>query len=306
MQAPAEPTIHSRGRRRFGRPRLLIVGCGEIGLQIVARVRDRFRVIGLISQAARAGEVRAAGAVPLVANLDTRGALRRVRRLAKWLIHLAPPAPAGTGDPRSLRLRCACGGTVGRVVYVSTTGVYGDRAGALLDETARPLPSTDRARRRVAAERILRRRPMFARVLRVPGIYAADRLPLERLRAGTPALAPEDDVFSSHIHADDLVRLCLAALWRGRPARVYHAVDDTRLKMGEYFDLVADRFALPRPPRLPRARLQAAVSATQYSFMAESRRLSNTRIKRELRVRLRYPTVAGALRAIAPTPALPR
>jgi len=135
-------------------------------------------------------------------------------------------------------------------------------------------------------------------VVRAPGIYAHDRLPLARLRSGAPALAPDDDVFSNHIHADDLARICIAALFRGGRGRVYNAVDRSRLKMGEYFDLVADRCGLPRPPRLPRAQLRAAVSPLTYSFMSESRRIIGERIDRELHLRLAWPTVADTLASL--------
>jgi nucleoside-diphosphate-sugar epimerase len=134
-------------------------------------------------------------------------------------------------------------------------------------------------------------------VLRVPGIYALDRTggdPRERLRRGTPLLAPDDDVHTNHIHADDLARVCLAALFRGAPQRVYHASDDSELTMGQHFDAVADAFDLPRAPRLPRDAMRATVSALQWSFLAESRRLDNRRLHRELRARLAYPTPAVA------------
>jgi len=284
-----------RGRKRFGRPRLLIVGCGDVGLRIVARLRDRFRIIATTATALRVVELRAAGTVPLVVNLDVAPAVARLRGLSSHWIDLAPPPAIGADDPRTRRLRCVSGKRIKRAVYISTTGVYGDRAGALIDETARPMPASDRAKRRLAAEAIVRAAPIHATVLRAPGIYAAERLPLDRLRAATPALRAEDDVYTNHIHADDLARLAIVALFRGAPARVYNAVDDSTLKMGEYFDLVADRFRLPRPPRLARAALQAAVSPAQYSFMSESRRLANQRIKRELRLRLAYPTVDAAL-----------
>jgi nucleoside-diphosphate-sugar epimerase len=278
--------------RRLGRPRLLIIGCGDVGLRIVSRVRDRWRVLALTSSASRVPQLRAAGVVPLVGNLDDAASLRRLRSLAPWLIHLAPPPERGRTDPRTRRLANRLR-TVKRAVYISTTGVYGDRGGAWLDETAPPRPASERGTRRLDAERQMR--AIGAAVLRVPGIYAHDRLPLERLRTGAPALRVEDDVFTSHIHADDLARIGLAALLRGRSARVYHAVDDSALKMGEYFDAVADACDLPRPPRLPRESLRAAVSPMMYSFMAESRRLGNARLKKELRVRLRWPTVAHAL-----------
>ena len=188
-----------------------------------------------------------------------------------------------------------------RLVYISTSGVYGDCAGERVPETRRLRPQTPRARRRVDAERQLRR---FGRsagtcvsILRAPGIYAADRLPLERLQRGTPVLTAEDDVFTNHIHADDLTTLAVAALRRGLPNRVYNASDASHLKMGEYFDLVADRFGLPRPPRMSREDAEKALSPVQLSFMSESRRLDNRRIGRELRVRLRYPQVAEGVDA---------
>jgi len=195
---------------------------------------------------------------------------------------------------RSRRLR--------RIVYASTTGVYGDRAGAPTAETAPARPATDRARRRADAEervrRFGRRHGAAATMLRVPGIYALDRAggdPRERVARGTPVLAAADDVYTGHVHADDLARACVAALHRGRPQRIVNVVDDSALKMGDYFDLVADRFALSRPPRVSRAEAAAQLSPLQMSFLAESRRLVNERMKRELRVVLRHPTVADGL-----------
>lgn len=271
----------------------MIVGCGDVGLRIVARMHHRFRLLALTSSPERVPALRAAGVVPIIGNLDDRASLRRLRGLAPWLIHLAPPPNSGRTDPRTRRLVAALAGRAQRRVYISTTGVYGDHAGAWIDETARVAPANERAVRRIDAE--IAMRTAGASVLRVPGIYAHDRLPLDRLRAGTPALRDEDDVHTNHIHADDLARVSLAALFRGRPGRVYNAVDDSQLKMGEYFDLVADHFSLPRPPRLPREQLNAAVSPMMYSFMTESRRLRNQRLRTELFVRLRYPTVAAAL-----------
>jgi nucleoside-diphosphate-sugar epimerase len=285
-----------RLRRKLGAPRLLIVGCGDIGMRIVARVHRRFRVFALTSSPSRVAELRAAGTVPIVGNLDRRSTLLRLHALAPRLIHLAPPPNDGPGDPRTRHLLAALGKPK-RAVYISTSGVYGDRGGAWVDETTPIAPANDRTWRRVAAEQAMR--AAGAAVLRVPGIYAHDRLTLERLRAGAPALAPADDIFTNHIHADDLARITVAALHRGRRARVYNAVDDSHLKMGDYFDQVADAFALPRPPRLPRAQLKAAVSPMMYSFMAESRRLRGDRLKRELRVKLRWPTVAATLADMA-------
>lgn len=284
---------HALGK--LGRPRLLIIGCGDIGLRIVARLHRRFRIVALTSHAARVPTLRAAGAVPLVGDLDERSTLARLRGFGTRVIHLAPPPDSGAGDRRSAHLVGALAhGTHDRTVYISTTGVYGDHAGAWIDETARLATEEARSLRRIDAERILRRR-RHAHVLRVPGIYADDRLPLSRLQQRLPALSPEDDVYTSHIHADDLARIAIVALMRGQPCRVTNAVDDSGLKMGEYFDLVARHFGLEPPPRLPREALKKAVSPMTYSFMATSRRIRNRRLKRELRVGLLHPTVASAL-----------
>jgi nucleoside-diphosphate-sugar epimerase len=282
----------------FKRPRLLIAGCGDVGMRLLPLLAGRFRVFALTSQPERCAELRALGAVPIVADLDQPASLWRLRGLADWVLHLAPPQPEGDTDRRTRHLVAALG-RASRFVYVSTSGVYGDCGGELVYESRPVAPRNARARRRVDAERVLRGWARSSRtrlaILRVPGIYAADRLPLKRLEQGTPALRLEDDVYTNHIHADDLARIAVLALFRALPGRVVHAVDDTRMKMGDYFDAVADAFGMARPPRLPRSELQAVVTPTLLSFMSESRRLDNTRLKRELRVRLRYPEVAVAL-----------
>jgi len=280
--------------KKLGRPRLLIIGCGDVGMRLLPLVRDDFRVFALTSQASRCAELRAAGAVPVVANLDQPASLRKLKGLADWIVHLAPPRSEGLLDIRTQNLTAILPDK-SRLVYVSTTGVYGDCAGAEFDETRPVHPQNARAIRRVAAEQHLRdwaqRSQARLSILRVPGIYAYERLPAERLQKGTPALAAPDDVYTNHIHADDLAQLIKLALFRARPQRVYHAVDDSDMKMADYFDLVADTFHLPRPPRLPREQLAQQVSPMLLSFMSESRRLQNRRIKQELGARLRYPSV---------------
>ena len=292
--------------RHFKRPTLLIVGCGDIGLRVAALLRGRWHLLGLTSTPARAGELRAAGVRPLVGNLDQPTTLARLAGLADAVLHLAPPPTHGAADPRTANLLHALArkGRVRRIVYGSTSGVYGDCDGAFINETRAVNPVTDRARRRVDAECRLRwhGRAFGVRVtlLRIPGIYAGDRPgghPRERLARGTPVLAPEFDVYTNHIHADDLARACVRALHQGAPQRVLHVCDDTVLRMGDYFDLAADICGLPRPRRINLDQARAELSAMQLSFMAESRRLSNVRLARELRLRLRYPTVSQGLLA---------
>ena len=287
---------------KLQRPRLLVLGCGDVGMRLLPLVRARFRVYAVTSNPERCAELRAAGAIPVIADLDQPATLRRLRGLVQHVVHLAPPQSEGTLDRRTRHLSAILPDGA-RMVYVSTTGVYGDCGGALIDETRTVNPHNARARRRVDAERVLRAWAMRAgasvAIVRVPGIYARDRLPLKRLAQGTPALLAEDDVYTNHIHADDLACIVALALYRGLPGRIYHAVDDTQLKMGDYFDTVADAFGMARPPRVARVQLAASVSPMLLSFMSESRRISNSRIKDELGMRLAYPEVAAALAAMA-------
>lgn len=291
---------------RFRRPVLLIVGCGDIGLRVAALLRGRWRMLALSSSPERVAALRAAGLTPLPGNLDEPATLARLAGLADAVLHLAPPPPHGTRDARTAALLQALArqGRVRRFVYASTSGVYGDCGGARIDETRLPRPATDRARRRLDAERRLRwyGRAFGVRVsvLRIPGIYASDRAgghPRVRLARGTPVLISDDDAYSNHIHADDLARACVLALHRGAAQRVLHVSDDTEMKMGDYFDLAADLCRLPRPPRIARADAAAQLTPLQLTFMDESRRLINARLKDELRLRLRYPTVREGLQA---------
>ena len=302
---------------RFRRQRLLIVGCGDVGQRVARQLGSgpgagRVQLLALTSSPERRAELRALGIRPLQGDLDDAATLRRLSGLATRVLHLAPPPGEGAGgdawwqDPRTVALARALRlrSLPTSLVYASTTGVYGDCQGALVPETRPVAPGTPRAQRRVNAERAVRhlgRAGVRASVLRIPGIYAPDReggTPEARLRRGTPVLAAEDDVFTNHIHADDLARACLAALWRARPQRIYNVSDATEIKMGDYFDLAADLYGLPRPPRVPRSAAREQLSVMLLSFMSESRRLDNRRLLQELGLRLRYPTVAEGLRSL--------
>lgn len=284
---------------------LLIVGCGDVGVRVARLVAARWRVLALTSTPLRRAELRAAGVVPLLGDLDCAATLDRLAGLADAVLHLAPPPNEGDADPRTAALlrALARSSRLRRFVYGSTSGVYGDCAGARVDETRRIRPSTGRARRRADAERRVR---SFGRasgvattILRIPGIYALDRRggdPRERLARGDPLLVADEDVHTSHMHADDLARACVAALHRGKAQRIVNVADRSELKMGDWFDLVADLSALPRAGRVSRARAAELLSPMQLSFLGESRRLVARRLATELRVALRYPTVAEALR----------
>ncbi len=289
---------------------MLIVGCGDVGLRVARRLPPQVRVLALTSSPDKVPAFRARGITPLAGDLDQPASLRRLAGLATRVIHLAPPPgdnlPDWRRDPRTLALLRALRlrGLPQSMVYGSTSGVYGNCDGAWASEVRAVNPHTPRAQRRVDAEQQLRffGRASGVRVhtLRIPGIYAPDRengTPRARLLKRTPVLQQQDDVYTNHIHADDLAYACLAALWRGKPQRITNASDDTELKMGDYFDLAADLYGLPRPPRMARSSAQETLPLMLLSFMSESRRLANQRLKQELRVKLHYPTVAQGLLA---------
>lgn len=289
---------------RFRRERVLIVGCGDVGLRVAGQMRNRVRLLALTSQSERTVELRAQGLVPLQGNLDDSASLRRLAGIATRVVHLAPPRSEGWSDlrtqalVRALRLRQK----PFSVVYGSTSGVYGDCGGAWVAETRSVHADTPRAQRRVHAEAQMRFLGLAAGVrisiLRIPGIYAADReggTPRARLLKGTPVLQAPDDVYTNHIHANDLARACCRALWHGARQRVYNVNDDSDLKMGDYFDLAADLYGLARPPRIAREGASAHLPLMLLSFMNESRRMVNTRMKQELRLALRHPTVVSGL-----------
>jgi nucleoside-diphosphate-sugar epimerase len=289
----------------FGKPSILIIGCGDIGVRVAQQLSRSHRVFALTSSKNRFSELREVGAIPIWGDLDKPETLWRLSGLAQRVIHLAPPQNQGNRDCRTrnlVRILAQGSNVVRSVIYISTTGVYGDHRGGKVSEATPVNPQSDRATRRVDAERVLRywgpAHGVAVTILRVPGIYAANRLPLDRLQSKTPALIPEEDAYSNHIHSDDLARIICAAVYRGKPQRVINVCDGAETKMGDYFDEVADAFGLDRPPRMPAKELQQIVSPMLWSFMRESRRVTNTRLH-EFKIPLRYPSVADFLKTIS-------
>jgi nucleoside-diphosphate-sugar epimerase len=283
---------------------LLIVGFGDIARRALPQLRTHFAVTALTRAQVGARAAELDGVVLEEGDLDQPASLQRLAGRATHVLHCAPPPIGGTTDPRTANLLAALATGAPlprRLVYISTSGVYGDCGGDRVDEQRMPNPGTDRARRRLDAEH---RIAAYARthgtthvILRAPGIYAADRLPLARLRAGTPVLRTVDDVYTNHIHADDLAAIAVRALIHPNAAGIYNACDDTELRMGDWLDLIANRAGMPRPPRIARSQAPGLIPAPLLSFMGESRRLSNRRMKAELGMRLRCATVFEGLPA---------
>ena len=305
--------------REFRRLRIALIGFGDVAKRTFAqraaypsaRHGPRFVLVSRsplsAPPAGLRNTLRSIRGQALAVDVDQYAALRRLLRVPNASIIYVPTAEQSNQpshrDSRGRRLAAAYRTLARRtpMVYLSTTGVYGHHHDAVVDEMARCKTTQARSRRRLDAEHQLR--PLGAHVLRVPGIYGHDRLPLARLQARQPALRPEDDVYTNHIHADDLAHVAWIALFRGKPGRITNAVDQTEMKMGEYFDAVADATGLPRPPRVRRDELnalaqQGVIHPMMMSFMADSRRVTTRRLQQELGVRLRYPTVLDALNTI--------
>jgi nucleoside-diphosphate-sugar epimerase len=285
--------------------KILIIGCGDIAMRVAPLLHPRYRLFGLVRNHSHRAKLRTLKITPVLGDLDVRHSLARISGLAEIVLHFAPPPNFGEIDSRTQNLLATLsqGKLPKKLIYISTSGVYGDCGGAQVSESYRLNPQSARGLRRVDAENRIRawakRNRVNISILRVPGIYAEDRLPLERLQAGSPAIVSTQDSFTNHIHAFDLARIIVATTRHGKPNRVYNTCDDSQLQMGDYFDAVADAFQLPNPPRLPREEVKRLVSPMLWSFMNESRRLTNSRMKQELRVKLKYPTVADTLSLVA-------
>jgi len=284
--------------------RLLIIGSGYMARRIIPLLVGHYRVYVLTRNDTHKAWMRTQGVTVISGDLDDRAKLSRVAGLSDVVLHFAPPPGEGVRDTRTSHLLAvlAQSAVPRRFVYISTSGVYGDCSGARVSETHALNPQSGRAQRRVDAELQIRawgrRNGVKASILRVPGIYAEDRMPLDRLRISMPTILAEEDSYTNHIHAADLACIVVATLRRGKPNRVYHASDDSRMKMGDYLDAVADAYRLRRPPRITRARAQRELSDSLLSFLNESRQLDNKRMKKELKVKLGYPTVVDTLATV--------
>jgi len=283
---------------------VLIVGCGDIGRRVAARWQG-VPVTGLVSSAASAAQLQQAGITPLQANLDDPTSLKDLPVAGALVYYFAPPPATGTTDPRMghFLASIAPAQLPSRIVYISTSGVYGDRGGDQVNEDTPPNPQVDRARRRYDAEQQLRRfgqqYGIAVVILRVGGIYGPGRLPIKRLQDRIPIIHEHLAPTTNRIHAEDLAQICVAAARRGRADSVYNVSDGTHSNMTEYFNTVADFLKLPRPPAIDWEEAERTLSAGMLSYLKESRRMDNRRMLQELGIKLQYPSLEAGLAAMA-------
>lgn len=282
---------------------MLIVGCGDVGRRIAARLRARGEpVYCIVRRPENAGNLLESGVPAMVVDLDRSAPTINGDWDQAQVFYFAPPPSSGSEDPR---MRCFLAALPRdrrhRIVYISTTGVYGDCNGEWVDETRPAAPAVDRARRRYDAERQLHAWRDAGHgeivVLRVAGIYGPGKLPLERLKKQLPMVGEDQAPWTNRIHIDDLVEVCEAAMRRGRDGEVYNVSDGSPGNMRDYFDRVADLYGLPRAPPVSAAEAAAALSPGMLSYLGESRRLDNRKMRSELGVAVRYPDLASGLQA---------
>jgi len=282
-------------------PLTLIVGAGYTGRRVARRLAEQGAAVHcLTGSAASAAALSEAGIAATAVDLDETGALPRLPGGPLRVLYLVPPAE-GEGDPRLVRFLSALPRQPERFVLASTSGVYGDCGGELVDEQRPPAPSTERARRRVAAETTLRRwaekQGVSWVILRIAGIYGPGRLPLEAIRSGQPVIREEDASPGNRIHVDDLARVCITALESAAPGGLYNVADGSGESSGAFFRRVAEAAGLPAPPALSREEARRQMTPMRYSFLAESRRLDTRRLREALGVDLAYDDPAAGIRA---------
>jgi len=281
---------------------VLIIGCGDIGCRVAHLEQIQGHTIAALARspdtAYRLGQ---RGITVINGDLDKPETLAERLPHVSTLYYFAPPPPSGDDDPRMHHALTALARPPDRLVYISTSGVYGDCGGAWIDEDWPLKPKSPRGQRRLAAELALRdwsrRTGTTIVILRVPGIYGPGRLSVERIRRQVPVIDPQEAPYTNRIHADDLAAACLAAARRGQPGQAYNISDGHPTTMTDYFWRIADLYGLPQPPAIPIAEAREVLSPAMLSFMEESKRLINRRMLDELGVRLRYPDLAHGLPA---------
>jgi len=283
---------------------VLIVGCGYIGRRVAALLQtDGSRVTGCVRSRQSAAQLDRSGITTVIVDLDQPAATAGWADGFDAVFYFAPPPPQGERDLRMQAFLQALDKRLPprRIVYISTSAVYGDCQGAWITEYQAVNPDTARGRRRLDAEQQLTARcgalGIEWVVLRVPGIYGPGKLPLARLREGTPVLREQDAPYTNRIHADDLASVCIAAMNSPHANTVYNVSDGHPSNMTDYFFKVADAAGLPRPPSVSRAEAQQVLSAGMLSFLNDSRRMSNDKMLDELGIELQYPDLDAGLRA---------
>jgi nucleoside-diphosphate-sugar epimerase len=291
---------------------VFIVGCGDLGRRVAERYQpsgqqDSTTVFGLARSQESAQRLEAVGIHPIGGDLERTETLCELPTDAGVVFYFAPPPGEGVTDPLVRNFLSSVFNVRNtdtlpdKLILISTTAVYGDCKGAWITETQPTDPQTTRGRRRLDAETavcdwsVQTGVPVI--ILRVSGIYGPGRLPIARIEKRLPVLREAESPFTNRIHQDDLAQICIAAAERGQPGEVYNIADGRPSTMSHYFKAVAEACGLPPPPEITHAEAAAVMSAGMLSYLNESRRLDTSKMRDELRIELRYPSLVHGLEA---------
>jgi len=271
-----------------------IIGCGDIGRRVAALYGDQI-IHGVVRSQNSVDSCQQSNINASQIDLDTSYTLPLEQFDNANVFYFAPPPPTGLNDPRLEVFLNVVGNLPKRIVLISTTGVYGDSKGEWIDENTPINPKAERAHRRVSAEQLLQswanNHNKEFMILRVPGIYAQDRLPLSRLKKGLAVVNENEAGWTNRIHADDLAQACKAAMECKKTNQVINITDGNPSSMTDYFNHVADYAKLPRPPQISMTEAEATLSEGMVSYLKESRRIKNDKMLEELKIKLKYPAL---------------
>ena len=276
--------------------RVLILGCGYVGTPLGAElVRQGHEVYGVRRSKSSQGEIRSNGITPIAADITDPETMAALPRPVDWVIHCVSATGGGSQEYR----RTYINGTRNlldwledepprKFVYTSSTSVYGQDDGSLVDETSLTVPSAETIKLLVEAERMIlnssQHRGFPGVILRLAGIYGPGRgYWLKQFVAGEARLEGDGGRMLNMIHRDDVVGAVLAALKNGRPGQVYNAVDDEPVSQRALFEWLAQRMNRSMPPTVP---LDPAARKRGIT----NKRVSNRRLKAELGYQFKYPS----------------
>jgi nucleoside-diphosphate-sugar epimerase len=284
---------------QFKRPRMLILGCGDIGKRIINEKPNFWRFFYTNTNNLNLDNKLEDN------NCYLKLKLQKLAKLSKYNIYTIAPQNHNDGtstiDQRIqkttqfllyLKMRKA------KLIYISTTGVYGAHDCAnLVHEYSVLNTQNNRSKRRIYAEQYLRKTKLNISIARVPGIYTKQKaFAMYGDNTSEPKLIlnQQDDVYTNHIHADDLARCLSLMLFKAKNQRIINIVDNSRIKSGDYNELIANKLNLPSyliPQRVSKQQLMLSTSAYRMSFLNESKIVSNLRLIHELQFTFRYADV---------------
>lgn len=287
-------------RENFMENKITIIGCGDIGVRLAAKYgKENQHINGVVKSQASLHKCHENQIDGQIFDLDKQSS-EALELEGHDLYYFAPPPKHGQQDSRLLSFLERLHTKPRKILLISTTGVYGDCEAEWIDETHTPSPNTDRAKRRLNAEQTLKawceRHQVSWVILRVPGIYALDRLPLQRIKKGIPMVRAIEAGWTNRIHADDLANVAKKAMENSSAnGQIYNACDGKPSVMTDYFDRVADYAKLPRPPKITLSEAEDLLSPGILSYLKESRKISNEKMLRELHITLEYPNLEFCL-----------